>query len=217
MFLKTSEAILEKIFEEMKDLKSVRLHALDKERTALVIIDMVNGFCKKGTLQSDRIADLIPEIVKLSFKCEDLNIPKIVFADSHSEKSPEFNSYPSHCLRDSKEAEVVDEIKQIGGYKLIAKNSTNGYLEPEFQQWLKENPAINKFIVVGDCTDICILQFAVTLKTHFNRLDQSSRIIVPATAVNTFDLGVHNGDLMQMMALYQMKSNDIEIVKNIIT
>ena len=45
------------------------------------------------------------------------------------------------------EAEVISELQEIGGYHLINKNSTNGFIEPEFQQWLKENQNINTYII----------------------------------------------------------------------
>ncbi len=104
----------------------------------------------------------------------------------------------------------------IGGYQLIEKNSTNGYLEPVFQNWLKENSEIDTFIVSGNCTDICVLQFALSLKAHFNRKNENSNIIVPINAVNTYDLDEHDGDLMHAIALYQMMGNDIEVVSELI-
>jgi nicotinamidase-related amidase len=109
----------------------------------------------------------------------------------------------------------VDELKDLGGWTLIPKNSTNGFLEPAFQEWLAKNEAIDTFIVTGDCTDICIQQFAITLKTWFNRKDRKSRIIVPIDAVDTYDLGLHSGDLMHVMALYNMIGNGVEVVSGI--
>lgn len=41
------------------------------------------------------------------------------------------------------------------------------------------------------------------------------RIIVPLNAVETYDLGLHNGDLMNVIALYNMITNGIEVVKEI--
>jgi hypothetical protein len=41
---------------------------------------------------------------------------------------------------------------------------------------------------------------------------KSSRAIVPADAVETYDFGTHNGDLMNAMALYNMMINGIEVV-----
>ncbi|QVK17435.1 cysteine hydrolase [Mycoplasmatota bacterium] len=216
MFLKNSEAILGKIVEQLDNLEAVDLKTLDKNKTAVVIVDMVNGFVKKGALQSDRIASLVPEVVKIAKWCDELQIKKVVLADSHPENTPEFKSYPCHCVKGTEEAEVVNEIKTIGNYLLIEKNSTNGFIEPVFQKWLIENKEINNFIVVGDCTDICVLQFALTLKTHFNRINEDSRIIIPMNAVDTYDFETHNGDLMHLIGLYFMMINSIEIVKEII-
>ncbi len=216
IFLKTSEAILEKIFDKFTELESIKFRHLDKTKTCLVMIDMVNGFVRKGALQSDRISSIVPEVVKLSFRCEENNIKKIAFADSHQEEAVEFKAYPPHCIEGTKEADIIDELKAIGGYRLITKNSTNGFIEPDFQEWLHDNPEVDTFIIVGDCTDICIMQFALSLKAHFNRLNQYSRIIVPMNGVNTYDADIHDGDLMHIMGLYMMMINNIEIVKDII-
>lgn len=98
---------------------------------------------------------------------------------------------------------------------MISKNYTNGLLEPEFQRWLKSNHQITTFIVVGVCTDICILQFCLSLKAQLNRINEHSRIIVPMNAVDTFDSDSHDADLMDVFALYNMRLNGIEVVEKI--
>lgn len=113
------------------------------------------------------------------------------------------------------EGEIVDEIKRIGGYTLIGKNSANGFLEEKFQKWLKENQQISNFIITGDCTDICFQQFAITLKTWCNMQNKKVKVIIPMNAVETYDLSLHNGDLMNMMGLYNMITNGIEIVQGV--
>lgn len=211
-FLKSSSESLGKIFDMLAILPELSLQELQGNQTVLVIIDMVNGFARKGSLKSPRIEELIPEITKLAKSCNDLGIKSLAFADCHTEESPEFEAYPLHCLAGTVEGEIVDEIKEVGGYTLIPKNSTNGFLEEEFQKWLNENQHIDTFIIVGDCTDICIQQFALTLKPWFNLHNQKVRIIVPINAVETYDLGAHSGDLMNVMALYNMMGNGIEVV-----
>ncbi len=214
-FLKRSAGTLEEILEMLEKLPVVQLKDLPEKRTALVIIDMVNGFAREGALQSPRVEGLIPGIVELSRKCGRLGIPKLAFADSHTDVSPEFGAYPPHCRAGTSEGEIVDEIKETGGYLLIPKNSTNGFLEEAFQKWLGENRRIDTYIVTGDCTDICIRQFATTLKTWFNMQDKKARVIVPVNAVETYDLGPHNGDLMNVTALYDMMINGVEVVKGV--
>lgn len=214
-FLERSQQTLGEILDLLDGLKEVNLNELNGNQTALIIVDMINGFAREGALKSPRVEELIPEIVKLSENCDKMGIKKLAFADCHTDASPEFGSYPAHCMAGTLEAEVVDEIKEVGGYKLIPKNSTNGFHEEDFRKWLNENPQLDTFIVVGDCTDICIQQFAITLKTWFNMQNKNHRVIVPVNAVDTYDLGTHNGDLVNVMALYNMVINGIEVVKEI--
>lgn len=211
-FLERSSEALGEIFDMLASLPELSLKEFQGNQTVLVMIDMVNGFARKGALKSPRIEDLIPEITELAKSCNDLGIKTLAFADCHTEESPEFEAYPLHCLAGTFEGEIVDEIKEVGGYTLIPKNSTNGFLEEEFQKWLNENQHIDTFIIVGDCTDICIQQFAITLRTWFSLHNQKVRIIVPINAVETYDLGVHSGDLMNVMALYNMMGSGIEVV-----
>lgn len=214
-FVKKSTETIKEIFDMLKALESIKLKDLKGEQTALFIVDMINGFAREGALKSQRVEELIPDIVNLSKKCDELGIQKLAFADCHTDVSPEFGAYPKHCMVGTNEAEIVDEIKEVGGYKLIEKNSTNGFHEENFKKWLNENPQITNFIVTGDCTDICVQQFAITLKTWFNMQNKNYRVIVPINAVDTYDFGAHNGDLVNVMALYNMIINGIEVVKKI--
>lgn len=214
-FLKKSTETLDGIYDMLSLLPALSLDELPSEDTALVMIDMINGFAREGALQSSRIEALIPAIAVLSQECGRRGIARLAFADNHTQASPEFGSYPAHCLAGTSESEMVDELKSIGGYQMIPKNSTNGFLEDEFAQWIKQNSRIRNFIVAGDCTDICIQQFAVTLKTWFNRRNEPSRIIVPTNAVDTYDLGLHGADLLNASALFSMQVNGIELVAGI--
>ena len=214
-FIKRSTKALEEILDMLEGLPELHLKDLQYQNAALVIVDMINGFAKEGALSSPRVEKIIPKIVELSKLCDNLEITKLAFADCHTEASPEFDAYPEHCMKGTNESEVVDEIKEIGGYTLIPKNSTNGFLEEKFQNWLSENQNIDSFIITGDCTDICVQQFAITLKTWFNMQNKKARIIVPINAVDTYDLGVHDGELTNVMALYNMIINGVEVVRTV--
>lgn len=206
---------LQEIINDLSSKQALEINSLNPEETALVVIDVINGFAKEGVLQSDRVKALIPKIQDLIVQCVGKGIKVIAFADNHPDDSPEFSSYPHHCLEGSWESEVVDEIKEIGGYKLIKKKSTNGFIEKEYQDWLKENARIKNIIIVGDCTDICIEQFANTQKAFFNMKNKKSRVIVPINMVDTYELGAHKGDFMNVISLYIMQNNGVEIVKAI--
>lgn len=214
-FVDEGSKILENIYNTFEDLESVELESFYYENTALIIIDMINGFTREGALKSDRVEKLIPEIERLSLACAEKNITKIAFYDCHGKDSPEFDSYPPHCIKGTYESELVDELKRIGNLKLIGKNSTNGFIEEKFQKWIVENSKITKFILVGDCTDICILQFALSLMTYGNMNNKRFEIVVPMNGVDTFDLEMHNAEFMNYISLYIMMNNGIKIVKSI--
>lgn len=45
--------------------------------------------------------------------------------------------------------------------------------------------------------------------------NKKARVIVPVNTVETYDLGLHDGDLMNIMALYNMMINGIEVVAGV--
>ncbi|MCT4632629.1 MAG: cysteine hydrolase [Firmicutes bacterium] len=186
-----------------------------KNRSLIVIIDMVNGFAKKGPLYSLRINELIPGIKHLLESSKELGIDSLAFLDCHKCDSLEFDSYVKHCVEDTFESMLIEELHSIGVDKTITKGSTNGFIEEEFQKYLKENiNNYDNFIVVGNCTDICISQFATTLKAYLNKENLKKSVIVPFELVDTYDSENHNGNFLANIALYNMNLNGVTIIKN---
>jgi nicotinamidase-related amidase len=198
--------------------KTIELSEFDKDKTALIVVDMVNGFVYSGPLSSARVAGIVKNIARLNEKTK--GFKKVFFMDSHEEKSKEFGSFPLHCIKGSDEAELIPELKtefSEGPDTLyIEKNSTNGFYTGDFQQWLEKNmDEVDNYIITGCVTDICVLQFALSLKAYFNEMNKSKRIVVPKECVETYDGGSHDGYLMNLFALYNMHTSGIEIADKI--
>lgn len=209
-------ALVEEMQAAVAGAPSLSLADLNGERTALIVIDMLDGFAKSGALSSPRVEALIPRILPIQRHFQQRGMAIVAFADTHPADAAEFVAFPPHCMAGTQEAEVVDELKAVGGYSLIPKNSTNGFIEPQFQEWLANHPAIDTFVLVGDCTDICVLQLALALKTNGNRQNRQVRVIVPAHVVDTFDAPGHDGDFMHLVALKIMAGNGVEIVRDLV-
>lgn len=208
--------LLTKEFENMKfnleKLKSKKINELNLSKTMLFIIDMNNGFAKKGALYSDRVEALINPITNLAKILEAKNCEIIAFTDSHNKDSIELRSYPKHCLENDYESKIVDEISTIKNLKVIPKNSTNGFFCLEDKNFKD----IDNIIVVGDCTDICIYQFVVTLKSYFNQNNIDKNIIVPMNLVDTYHIdNIHNAEIMNIVFLNSMIQNGVEVIKEI--
>ncbi|MCI9273478.1 MAG: cysteine hydrolase [Clostridiales bacterium] len=210
------QSSLMEIWNHLSKLEPLSLSTLPAGKTALIIVDMVNGFVKEGPMSSKRVESINHRVANLLNHCQRYGILCLAFADCHTSDSPEFLSYPPHCLAGTTESEVTMEISQSGRFQTICKNSTNGFLEPTFSLWRNQHPQIDHYLVVGDCTDICISQFSIALKADFNRENRIGKVIVPIDLVETYDLGMHNGDLMNLTALYEMELNGVELVSTMI-
>lgn len=205
------------IVNSLNELPSLDAKKFSPENTAVVIIDMVNGFAKCGALSSERVMEIIPDIENLLSKFKDFT--KLFIAEGHNKNSREFNAYPEHCVLGTEEAEIVSELKPFIDDKAIIcrKNSTNGFLSKQYTDWLMKNPQITNLIVVGDCTDLCISQFCLTQVCFWHERDIDARVIIPVRDIETYNLDAnnHNADLMNVFALYNMQLNGVELVSEI--
>ncbi|EFF41297.1 cysteine hydrolase family protein [Mycoplasmopsis alligatoris] len=167
-----------------------------------IVIDMLNGFAKKGALYSPLIELLIPHIKEEIVKYKN----NLFICDAHSKDDIEMSSYPLHCLKGTEEADVVSELKPYVQTKL-EKQSTNAFhiFDKKFIDKYDE------FVVVGCCTDICILQFVLSLKTYLNQNKINKNVVVLKKCTATFDTDLHDGKTHNEFALELMKNSGVII------
>ena len=192
------------LLNNLESLSSESINNYDLDKTGLFIVDMNNGFAK------EKIINPIADFGKaLSSKINTI----VAFTDTHDKNSVELKSYPSHCLRGDKESQVVQELLSIENMNILEKNSTNGFFVLDMEKYKN----LDNFIVVGCCTDICVYQFVLTLKTYFNQNNLDKNIIVPISLVETYDIDeIHSGDMLNTIFLNSMIQNGINVVKEII-
>ena len=206
----------------MSDLNFIKLNNVEEfcidNKSVLFIIDMNNGFAKSGPLSSKRVEKLIPSIVEDVEIFNSFNNPIIAFTDSHKKECLEFKSYPIHCLENSYESEIVDEIKQFNDIMIIKKSSTNAFLEEETKKYIDSfvRDGYKNFVLCGCITEVCVKQFAQTLKAYLNVINKDINVIVPINSVDTYDSPEPNADIINLFSFYEMNSCGIKIVKNII-
>lgn len=204
---------LSSMYDALDNLEVLQLSSLNANKTVIFSVDLNNGFAKEGAMCSPRIYDLIEDTVTLFKKAQQIGIKMFAYTDSHSKDALEFKSYPVHCLKEEEESKVVDEIKPYL-HQVIGKESTNGFHAKNPLELV--NSEVDTFIVTGDCTDICIYQFALTLVTYLNQIKRQARVIVPLNVVDTFDTTGHDSDLYNVVFVHSMINNGIVVVKEIV-
>lgn len=211
-------AALEIMEEEADSSPSVGASSLDAPSTAVFVIDMLKGFAQTGPLSDKRIAALAKPIDEMLRRLPKASV--VFLNDAHPEEAEEFGSYPSHCVEGTEEAEIVEALRPHADRgTVLKKNSTNGFVSQAFQDWFEDNAErFSAYVLTGDCTDICIKQFALTLKAWFVERNKKVRVLVPMELVDTFDLKAagHDGDLMHLLSLYEMERGGVEIVKSVL-
>ncbi len=176
-----------------------------KQGDLLIIIDMNNGFVKNGALASPNVLKLVPHMRKFVKQCIVNNIDIWHYVDSHKDNCPEFNVYPKHCIENSKESQVIDELdfKEI---KIIHKNSTNGFLV--------KNPLLDfdNIFVIGCVTDICVFDFAYTALKYIHQQNSSKTVTVIENLCATFDAPNHDSNEIHRQFINKLKYEGAKII-----
>lgn len=179
----------------------------------ILAVDMINGFIYEGALHDEHIAAIIQPQQRLM---EALECRNVFICDAHPPRTREFDSFPKHCLIGTSEADVVADLQSYMKY-LIHKNSTNAFVSDEFQTFLKEEMKYYQdILIVGCCTDLCVLQLALSLQGWLNEHNKiENRIIIPVNCVETYHNESHDAYIWNDFALQNMEMNGIQIVSKI--
>lgn len=178
----------------------------------LVIVDEVNGFCTVGCgnlappAPDEQIARMVERTDALAraFRAQKRAI--LAFLDTHEPDRPE-PPYPPHCIRGTGEENLVPQLAWLNDdpdVVLIRKDCINGFvgaIEPATargQHGLSHNKLVDwinlhrleAVVVVGICTDICVMDLVLTLLSARNHgLAPTLRdIVVYEPACATYDL-----------------------------
>lgn len=214
-----------------KNLTSVNWSEIvdNPQKTALIAVDLTNGFCHKGNLASKSVAEIIPDSVDLFKLADSKKVSKfLLIQDAHHPEASEFATYPPHCIKGSQEAETIPQLLQLSfssRFEILEKNSISSSSGTALDSWILHNKNIDTFLIAGDCTDICVYLLAIHLKTSADAINLKRKIIIPANCVATYDLGIkkarelgsvpHDAETLHKIFLYQMMLNGMEVVGRI--
>jgi nicotinamidase-related amidase len=232
MLLEQSKSFLDYLTDWHAQLPTLDLAGELKEpqRAAVISVDLIKGFCTVGPLASPRVQAIVAPTVQLFERAYALGIRHFVLTqDTHEPDAVEFGSFAPHCVRGTEESETAPELTALpfaSQFTVIPKNSIDSSLASGFQDWLAQYGDVRTFIIVGDCTDLCIYQMAMALRLRANAEQlRGVRLIVPADCVDTYDLPVdsaqslgimpHAGDLLHLIFLYHMALNGVEVVAHV--
>ena len=182
-------------------------------RTAgLAIVDEVNGFCTVGAgnlappAPDAQVARMVEETDRLARRFAEEKRAILAFLDTHEPGKPE-PPYPPHCERGTGEENLVPELgwlEDCGCATLCARTASTASSAASRRassaaatasittRWSTGSTATawTAVIAVGICTDICVMDFVLTLLSARNHglMPTLADIVVYEPATATYDL-----------------------------
>ena len=237
------ESTLSGMLREAMPLAMNGLH-ITGSGTGLVIVDEVNGFASVGCgnlappADNPQVTRMIEETNRLAREFQVQGWPILAFLDTHDPGKPE-PPYPPHCEKGTGEEELVPELKWLEEEQaatLVRKDCINGFIgaiRPDggnsVVDWANDN-GLTRLLVVGICTDICVMDFVLTTLSARNHdmMPTLKDISVYAAGCSTYDLPrdvatglglpetvAHPQEATHYLGLYFMASRGAELVDSV--
>ncbi|MEG1706024.1 MAG: isochorismatase family protein [Clostridia bacterium] len=191
---------------DIDKLPSVDANEFDNSRTAVVVVDVINGFLNFGALADNSINIIVDRINALLTLLPQSD--RVSVRDSHTLDSRELTIFPIHCTG-GRESQLVDNLSHCFNVD-IEKNSTNAFYK--FKP-LYETREYKNIIIAGDCSDLCIMHFAISLVTYINEYNHNSNVYLVANAIDTFDTPTHPKQQLNEISLYLMREAGVNLLK----
>jgi len=128
-------------------------------REALLVIDMLNDFVRKGApLEVPDTRTIIPVVSREIEKAHVAGNPVIYVCDAHAPDDKEFSKFgwPAHAVRGTAGARVIEELNPSEGDIVIPKTTYSGFFGTELDKTLKRL-GVDSLRITGDVTHICVM------------------------------------------------------------
>jgi nicotinamidase-related amidase len=137
------------------------------DSTALVVVDMQNGFCKPdGSLYAPGSEAAIEPVASLVDRAHDAGVRVVFTRDVHPPEQfdgahyyDEFERWGEHVVEGSWDAELVAELDVGEEDHVVEKHTYDAFHDTELDGWLSAR-GIDDLVVCGTLANVCVLHTA---------------------------------------------------------
>ena len=185
-------------------------------KRVLIVVDMVNGFCKEGVMADNKAMDVVglQKVLIGDYLNSDDGV--VVFVkEAHSENAVEFKDFPRHCVEGERESMIIDELDcYVKDSFVIGKNCTSFMVVSEFKEFIDKMSNLESVMGCGVCIDICVPNGIIPLKNYFNQNNRDVDVVVNMDASETYDSVTHNRDEYRGIISKILRLNGIGVINN---
>ncbi|WP_256290238.1 cysteine hydrolase family protein [Halobellus inordinatus] len=139
----------------------------DPERTAVVVVDMQNGFCHPdGSLYAPGSEAVVDDVAALVSDARDAGAEAVYTRDVHPPEQfedahyyDEFERWGEHVVEGTWETEVIEELDVRADDHVVVKHTYDAFYETELDGWLTAH-GIDDLVFCGTLANVCVLHTA---------------------------------------------------------
>jgi nicotinamidase-related amidase len=140
---------------------------LDSEQTAVVVVDMQNGFCHPdGSLHAPGSEAAVEPCARLVDRAREAGASVVFTRDVHPPEQfddnhyyDEFDRWGEHVVEGSWEAELVEGLSPRDGDPVVVKHTYDAFHQTELEGWLDAH-GVNNLLFCGTLANVCVLHTA---------------------------------------------------------
>lgn len=128
-------------------------------REALLVIDMLNDFVLEGApLEVPDTRKAIPAIKREIDRARAEGRPVVYLCDWHDPDDKEFSKFgwPPHAVKNTRGAEVIDDLKPEKGDTVVRKDAYSGFYGSKLDEKLR-GLGVTDLRFTGCVTHICVM------------------------------------------------------------
>jgi nicotinamidase-related amidase len=137
---------------------------LDPDTTAVVAVDMQNGFAHPdGSLYAPGSEAVIEPIAELLDRARENGVQVVYTRDVHPPEQfegnhyyDEFEQWGEHVVEDSWEADIVEELDVREEDHVVEKHTYDAFHQTELDGWLIARN-IKNLVICGTLANVCVL------------------------------------------------------------
>ncbi len=147
---------MEDVFSAHRTDDSIRL---DAARTAILVVDMLNDFCKEGgAMVLPACERLFPPQKSVISAAREIGAPVIWIVDNHRQglrRDREWLKRAPHCIEGTWGAEIVEDLEAGKKELRVSKHRYSGFFQTDLDLVLKDL-ACDQLVIFGVVTNICV-------------------------------------------------------------
>ena len=140
---------------------------LDPDSTAVVVVDMQNGFCHpEGSLYAPGSEAAIDPCAEVVAGAREAGAAVVFTRDVHPPEQfegnhyyDEFDRWGEHVVEGSWEAELVGKLSPEADDLVVVKHTYDAFYRTELEGWL-ESHGIDDLVLCGTLANVCVLHTA---------------------------------------------------------